>query len=515
MNKFIINRLLPAIVVALLLSHSIVLFADETCNEALVEGKQKYNAGNYQKAKELFQFVQSECGISYGDAQGWINKCNEALTPRLSVSNSNLSFSASGGTQSITVSSNRSWSLGATNSQMFSVSSYGNTITVRCNKNTGTSSRNDYFIVQTTDGSKSIRINVSQDAPQAYLSVSKNSISCSSSGTTEYITVNSNTAWQIEYPSGTMYSVMRNGNTLTVKINANSASTSRSAYFIVKTTDGRVSQKISLTQAGRIAQGGSTNSTSSSSNTTASYLRVDKDYVSTSSYGTMEYITVSSNRSWEVKYPTGSMYSVTRSGNTLKVTIYQNNTAYPRSNFFYVQLTDGSNKQIKISLYQSANTSAHTSRSKSNSSYSTNHTYQSPYRKYINTNGRFEITWFGMGAGIGTGATFSMSAFRLRLGPVEFQPIDWTLGYDFMHDGLVLVQPTLIFLIPISNNWTTYFGGGSSIEIHFSEYTTNLWFKTEVGVHYSWGRSASSDFYLRYDGMFTVGATIQWATHRR
>lgn len=143
-----------------------VLFADETCDEALAEGKLKYNAGNYQKAKELFRFVQSECGNSYGDVQSWINRCDAALTPTLSVSNSYLSFSSSGGTQSITITSNRSWILSATGSQMFSVSSYGNSVTIRCNENTSTSSRNDYFIVQTTDGSKSIRINVSQSAAQ-------------------------------------------------------------------------------------------------------------------------------------------------------------------------------------------------------------------------------------------------------------------------------------------------------------------------------------------------------------
>lgn len=216
------------------------------------DGIAAYNQGRYAEAKKHFEYILSSCPDkpANNDIQSWINKCNEALTPRLSVSNSNLSFSASGGTQSITVSSNRSWSLGATNSQMFSVSYYGNTITVRCYENTGTSSRNDYFIVRATDGSKSVRVNVSQNAAQTSLSVSKTSISCSASGTTEYITVYSSTAWQIEYASGTMYSVTRNGNTLTVKINANSTSTSRDDYFNVKTSDGRFTQKISLSQTG-------------------------------------------------------------------------------------------------------------------------------------------------------------------------------------------------------------------------------------------------------------------------
>ena len=49
------------------------------CDEAIYEGKQKYNAGNYQKAKELFEYAQNECGSNYGNAQSWIDKCNEAL----------------------------------------------------------------------------------------------------------------------------------------------------------------------------------------------------------------------------------------------------------------------------------------------------------------------------------------------------------------------------------------------------------------------------------------------------
>lgn len=179
MNKFITNKLLPVIIAVLLMVHSSALFADETCDDALAEGKQKYNAGYYQKAKELFQFVQSECGVSYRDVQRWINMCNDALIPTLSVSNTSLSFPAIGGSQSITITSNRNWILSATNSQMFSVSSYGNTVSVQCYENIGANSRNDYFIVQTTDGSRSVRVNVSQTAIPKTLSVSKTSISCS------------------------------------------------------------------------------------------------------------------------------------------------------------------------------------------------------------------------------------------------------------------------------------------------------------------------------------------------
>ena len=83
------------------------------------------------------------------------------------------------------------------------------------------------------------------------MSVSKTSISSSASGTTEYITVTSSKSWEVQYPSGSMYSVTRSGNTLTVRINENTSSESRTDFFNVKTTDGSKVQKIQLSQDGR------------------------------------------------------------------------------------------------------------------------------------------------------------------------------------------------------------------------------------------------------------------------
>lgn len=231
---------------------SLYIFADD-CSDALTEAKSLYSNGNYQKAKALFEYVQSECGSSYGDATNWIAKCNDALTPKLSLSRSSVSVGASSGSTSITVTSNRTWELRNTSSSMFSVSKSGNTITIQYYSNSSTSSRSDYFDVVTTDGSKSVRVNFTQSGKSASpsLSVSKTSISASASGTTEYLTVTCNTSWELQYPSGTMYSVTRNGNSLTVKILPNSSTESRSDYFNVKTTDGSKVQKIELKQTGK------------------------------------------------------------------------------------------------------------------------------------------------------------------------------------------------------------------------------------------------------------------------
>lgn len=283
------------------------VYADEDCDLTLREAKTAYNAGEYSKAKKLYDYVVNICGASYGNASSWSQKCQEALTPKLSVSRSNISVGAYSGTTSITVTSNRTWKLNNTSSSLFTVNRSGDNITISYSANPNTSSRSDYFDVVTTDCSKSVRVYVNQDAKAnttPYISVNKTSISASASGTTEYITVSSNTTWDVQYASGTMYSVTRNGNTLTVTINANTSTESRSDFFNVKTTDGSKVQKISLSQYGK-----SDSSSSSSSGSYATINNVTVDYnVSQNGYNGMKI---------HVKFDAYSVYN-----HSLRVCVY-------------------------------------------------------------------------------------------------------------------------------------------------------------------------------------------------
>ncbi len=251
------------------------IYADEDCDSALNEAKQAFNASDYDKAKKLYNYVARECGSSYGNASAKSQQCDDALNPRLSVNRTNIFVSAYSGTTSITVTSNRIWKLTNTSSSLYTVTRSGDNISISYSANPNTTSRSDYFDVVTTDGSKSVRVYVNQEAKASsapYLTVNKTSISASSSGATEYITVSSNTAWKVQFPSGTMYSVSRNGNTLTVTINANASTDSRNDYFNVMTTDGTKVQKISLSQSGKSY---STSSSSSGSYATINDITVD------------------------------------------------------------------------------------------------------------------------------------------------------------------------------------------------------------------------------------------------
>lgn len=280
---------------------SFFVYADEDCTGALQEAKSAYNAGEYQKAKRLYDYVVSECGNNYGNAVAMSRQCEEMLTPKLSVSRSNISVGASSGSTTLSVTSNRNWELRNTNSNMFSVYKNGNEITINYYANSSSLSRSDYFDVVTADGSKSVRITISQSAASiaSALSVSKTSISCSASATTEYITVNCNTNWEIQYPTGNMYSVTRNGNTLKVTIYANTGTGTRGDFFNVRLVDGSKVIKVHLQQSGRATTSQSSSSFYSSSSSRSNYSNNSSTYYTrTSAYQRYIHYSGSINVTW-------------------------------------------------------------------------------------------------------------------------------------------------------------------------------------------------------------------------
>ena len=346
------------------------------------------------------------------------------------------------------------------------------------------------------------------DALMPKLSVSKLLVSCSASATTEYITVTSNTAWDIQRSGGSMYSVTRSGNTLTIRVTANTTTQSREDYFYVKTTDGSISKKITLKQSGKVIS----NSSTSAANSTSSTLSISQSYIYSSYDGSTRYLTVTSNTEWEVLYATGSMYSVTRSGNQLTIRINYNSSNTSRKDFFKVKTKDGS-KEVKVTIEQGANSSAKATSSSKNARTTSYNSGLTAYDKYTQNQGDFEITWFGMNTSIGTGYEFSYSLFRLRFGWFQLNLLEHTIGYDYTLSGnfYYAYQPTINFIIPCGNYEAFYIGAGPSITT--DDWYGYIWFKTELGYRSHWGDYASSDFFMRYDGTFTVGLSIQWSSY--
>lgn len=243
-------------------------------------------------------------------------------------------------------------------------------------------------------------------------------------------------------------------------------------------------------------------------------LTVSHTAISATEAGTTEYIDVICGKEWEVQYPSGTMYSATKMNNRVKVKIFANSTYSSRNDYFYIRTKDTA-ESFKITLSQSAAQMPATSAvpAATSSSYvstSSSTRYMSAYDKYCAEQGMFEVTWFGTNFSIGTGFEYAISALRLRWGFVQLNPIDLTIGVDFLElmntSFMYSYQPSLNFVIPASENEAVYIGAGPVIGNY-------IWFKAEAGYRFHWGKNASSDVFVRYDGAITVGVSIQCSSH--
>ena len=281
-------------------------------------------------------------------------------------------------------------------------------------------------------------------------------------------------------------------------------------YGSIDIGGGGTSIRISLEQAAK------TTSSSSNTTTSSSSLKVNKSLIVASASGITEYIIVTCNKAWEIQHPSGGMYTATRSGNSVKVVINSNTTSTTRSDFFNIRTTDGK-ETIKISLSQSGkSTSSYSSYNSGYSSY--NRSRLSAYQRYKQSCGDFEVTWGGLNTSFCTAWEVGFSALRLRWGWFQLCPIEGVIGVNLCdEDGdwvgfdegtdIFAYQPTINFVIPTDDYQAIYFGAGPSVTFD------GVWFKIEAGYRLHWGDWANSDIFMRYDGTFTFGVSIQWSSY--
>lgn len=417
------------------------IYADD-CTDGLTEAKALYNNGNYQKAKELFEYVKSECPYNYTEASNWITKCNDALKPK--TSNTKQSPPKA------------------------------NTSTASYLKVNGSSSNSTVYLMK-MNSSKTI------------------TVSCS----TSYSVYNIPSWCSISNRTSTSFTLNYQANPNTYK-----------RYGSIDISGGGTSIRISLEQDANTASSNSTNSSSS--------LKVNKSSIVATAAGVTEYITVTCNKAWEIQHPSGGMYNATRSGNSVKVVINTNTTTSTRTDYFNIRTIDGK-ETIKISLSQSGkSTSSYSSYNSGYSSY--NRSRLSAYQRYKQSCGDFEVTWGGLNTSFCTAWEVGFSALRLRWGWFQLCPIEGVIGVNLCdEDGdwvgfdegtdIFAYQPTINFVIPTDDYQAIYFGAGPSVTFD------GVWFKIEAGYRLHWGDWANSDIFMRYDGTFTFGVSIQWSSY--
>ena len=310
----------------------------KNCAEWIKTANQAFNNRNYNTAKENYQKVlDSNSKDEYAKSQ--LEKCNNFLKPTttLSVSKENLSFSSSGGNESITVTTNASsYSINSLPSWC-TVQKYAGYFVITCSANSGTTTRSDYFTV--TAGDKTVRINVSQtgktpNPPATTLSVSKENLSFSSSGGNESITVTTNASSYAVNVLSSWCTMQKYTGYFVITCSANSGTTTRTDYFTVTAGDKTV--RVNVSQTGKTS--------------TETTLSVTKETLSfSSSGGNSEQIKVYSSASSYSISLVPSWCSVQTHSGYFVVTCNTNYGSQSRSDWFKV--TAGG-KEIKIYVNQ-------------------------------------------------------------------------------------------------------------------------------------------------------------------
>ena len=163
-----------------------------------------------------------------------------------SISSQYVSLGANGGNRTFTVSSSAAWKISVNTASWGHLSRSGNTLYLRVDANNSSSSRTDYFTI--SSGSKSIRVDISQGKGNS-LTVSSESLSFPSSGGSQTITVNSSSSWRIGTGTYSWGHLTTAGNSVTVSLDTNVSTESRTDYFTV--VSGNKSLKINIRQEGK------------------------------------------------------------------------------------------------------------------------------------------------------------------------------------------------------------------------------------------------------------------------
>ena len=241
--------------------------AQECINNGNYSGAKNYLNGvlkldpNNAKAKKLLA-VCNNGGKPVASSRSNSSSSNSNTSNRgtsssstLSVSKSNLSFSSYGGTETINVSG-PSWSISVNPASWGHLTRSGNTLTLKVDANSSSSSRTDYFKLKS--GSQEIKVNVSQSgssySSSPYLNVTKTEMFFASEGGQESITISTNNTWKISTNTNSWGHLKQEGNTLTLSVDANYTGNQRTDYFVLSA--GGVEKRINITQSQTYAKNG-------------------------------------------------------------------------------------------------------------------------------------------------------------------------------------------------------------------------------------------------------------------
>lgn len=259
------------------------------------------------------------------------NKSN--TTTRFSISSSSANFSSNGGSKTFTVTSSNPWRIETGTASWGRLSKNGNNLTLTVDANKTERARNDWFSIKS--GNRTIRIDISQARSSSRFEISATSANFSEAGGSKTFTVTSTDSWHIDKSTSSWGHLTKDGNSITLSIDANTKTTSRTDYFTIKSGNKVIRVNISQAAAAPfMAVNGSSEKVS---------LYFDSE-------NSKKHITVNTNiGGYEIWGKPSWCYISNRTQTGFDLGCLRNNSSEYRSNYLEVR---ASGKNVRISIFQ-------------------------------------------------------------------------------------------------------------------------------------------------------------------
>lgn len=479
------------------------VYAQSDCAAALNKAKELYHNGDYNTALKVFKFAQLECGATT-EIQEWINKCNVKIkgsasgttTSRLTLScSSSLLFTSDGGSISISVSGDGTFSASSSDSWL-TISTSSGKIVASCQKNYSSYKKTATIDVY-HNGNYEQSVSVTQSANTSSsqssipsLSLNLSSLTFEATGYTDkYVNVTSNvTSWTYECRENWIYP-SRDGNQVKIWCANNNSSSSRTGYVYVKI--GNTSKPILITQKAAVAQ----KLTLSRAKLYFEASQSGYQTITVSGAGTYR---ASTNESWiHIKQNSGD-FQVSLSQNTGysartgTISIYHNNQ--------YEQSVSVTQAAASIGYRYSYYNRWYNGKIYSNDKYES--------WRMIPTEIGMDWLSIGVGAGYPEYVQLRTDAFRFRFFMFEVAPASFIYGYTG-DQWDIKYTPTIGMYFPLNtygaNDLSLVFRAGPSIDCRMRR----CWFVTELALVHLWDcEFMANNFFIRYDGSINVGITF-------
>ncbi len=245
------------------------------------------------------------------------------------ITDTEVEVDCDGGQQTISVSSNRNWSISQYGAGWVHEHRQGDYLIVDVDENTTYEPRETTIRVKCLNDSHYTTI---KQAAAPRFSISSTSVSFPSLGGSRRLTITTNESWRVSVGTCSWGHLTKNGNTLTLRVDANRVESQRTDYFEIQSLSG-TTIRVNISQAA------------------APRFSISSTSVSFPKSGGSYQFTITSDESWHICTDTYDWGHLMRSGNILTLSVDANNSGASRTDYFVIK--NQSENTLRVNISQS------------------------------------------------------------------------------------------------------------------------------------------------------------------